>query len=367
MDGFSQWPGQQNAQQSFDEANIDPRLLNNVGSWPNSEESHNSTSVPTVEQAVQDVDRSVNVDVEMTYAEPTDLAQTQTPFPTPATHDGGQWHTVQTPRHKYPTRQQQHMLPTPDTSSLSHQRGQTSSAYHQNTPAWQSNNPYSLLGVDTAHIHQQQDFAGGNAIDEHGNLTPISQQQAQAGFFDNAYVAPSPLTGRGPTHDPFAQPTQDHMALAADFHGWQHPNVPPTEDMYTWAQGAYNVGTSDNFPTPPPQQTPSNNKKGKKKASARSGLSTGTFLCETCGKAHDSKSERDHHARNHDPSKRTKLCSICSKPFLFDKDVKRHMKTHEKERHIFCNYIDCPFRHKGFKRRDHLVRHVRQKHKQEEE
>lgn len=61
-----QWLRHQPAQASFDipgfdNANIDPRLLQNVGSWPNSEESHNS--IATTEQVAQDVDRSVDAEM----------------------------------------------------------------------------------------------------------------------------------------------------------------------------------------------------------------------------------------------------------------------------------------------------------------
>ncbi|KAK4499336.1 hypothetical protein PRZ48_009849 [Zasmidium cellare] len=387
MDDLSPWHVQQQAHNNSDDANIDPRLLNNaglldtVGTWSSEESSNsNGTSVPTAGQNVQDVNRSVDVDTQMTYIPTNSQRQTYAPaapahvqptFQTPTVHYEQPWQMASTPMHRYPTRHQlQQMPPTPDTSFHSQERGQNANAYQHGGPASQSGNRYGLLNAETAQMPQYQDPAAGTTFEQYGALTPTSQPR----LYDDVPVAPSPSADRGhlPYHA-YGEPMQDRTAIAGNFLGWHHSghqqNIAPSEDIPSWTRGPYSVANFPNVPPPPPTQSTVDNDKGKKKVSARSVRSTGTFICSHpgCNKPHDSKSELDHHARNHDKSKRTKLCPICGDGFLFDKDVKRHMKVHDQERHIFCNYIDCPYRHKGFKRKDHLERHVKNKHKQEEE
>lgn len=141
--------------------------------------------------------------------------------------------------------------------------------------------------------------------------------------------------------------------------GWE-PGLASSEDITAWSQGTY---------TPAEPQCPSNN--GISPLPYRLGLqqearsptgSTVPFFCssEGCPKVFPSKSDLDHHERYHGPRKHS--CSLCSRSFIFPKDLKRHMKTHSQERHLFCTDIGCQYHVKGFQRDDHLKRHAQNAH-----
>lgn len=61
-----------------------------------------------------------------------------------------------------------------------------------------------------------------------------------------------------------------------------------------------------------------------------------------------------------DSSDRKHQCPKCRKCFFTQKDVRRHMVTHTKAREFMCHF--CP---QCFGRRDHLVRHLKNTHKQQ--
>ncbi|KAK5111496.1 hypothetical protein LTR85_011843 [Meristemomyces frigidus] len=157
---------------------------------------------------------------------------------------------------------------------------------------------------------------------------------------------------------------QQHRVDVAALPGMQMPGAAPQRWLpvppESQSVGSWDVGPESPLqrmrPAPP---TPSSD---RRRFSRRSSLATTTssHTCPTegCGNSFPTASGLAHHQRYHD-GPRNHVCSICDKGFLFPKDLKRHMKTHSKERHLFCNIAGCKSQHRGFYRNDHYTRHMR--------
>lgn len=144
-----------------------------------------------------------------------------------------------------------------------------------------------------------------------------------------------------------------------NYYEWEHGRA-PAEDIQAWTQGAY-IPAASHFSTDhlvPPLSSGSVSRQG----TASTAGSNGSFYCssEGCHKYFDKKSSLDHHERNH--RVRQHACSVCDKAFVFHKDLRRHEKTHEQERHIFCMNVGCRYHTIGFQRNDHLKRHMQNVH-----
>lgn len=94
----------------------------------------------------------------------------------------------------------------------------------------------------------------------------------------------------------------------------------------------------------------------------------GGFPCEVedCGKAYNRHCDLRRHMKTHlDDSQRSHKCPVCSKGFLYPKDVARHEKTHDEslssQTQLYCHIPGCTSSD-GFSRRDNLLRHQRKKH-----
>lgn len=84
--------------------------------------------------------------------------------------------------------------------------------------------------------------------------------------------------------------------------------------------------------------------------------------CSTCQAGFNTKSEVNHHMRSHEPYEhRAHVCDVCPKRFAYPKDLRRHMVTHAPKQ-LFCPHSGCKFANTGFRRQDHLERHVRSQH-----
>lgn len=203
-------------------------------------------------------------------------------------------------------------------------------------------------------------------LNVHGLATPTSIDSSQRSFQlqrQDKMLGPdlySPYTDHRP-------PIQQQPLLAL-------PQNEPAPDcfqgnMQNWVQETYHpqdqYTTTGSFTLPgrPRKVKDRSVKSAARSSQAHSG--TGTFTCpgepsRPCKKRFNSKTALTHHQRIHKPP--TKICSICGKVFHFENHLKRHMKTHTKERHLLCNVMGCPYQSKGFPRQDQLNRHVRAKH-----
>lgn len=153
------------------------------------------------------------------------------------------------------------------------------------------------------------------------------------------------------------EPLNDCYGWKTCFHG-----LAPMEDIARWNLGTY-LPVVPQYPAntlaPPPPSRPAS----CPRAASIAG-STGSFLCpsEGCSRSFESKSDMDHHERYHRPHARKHPCTLCNKAFHFPKDLKRHLKTHGQERHLFCTTIGCQYNKVGFKREDHRKRHMQSVH-----
>jgi zinc finger protein PLAG1 len=90
----------------------------------------------------------------------------------------------------------------------------------------------------------------------------------------------------------------------------------------------------------------------------------GSLTCFVCGQEFEDKDKLVFHLKIHAGAQsvkgimqRKQKCPHCDKRFYTQKDVRRHIIVHTREKDFLCQY--CPQR---FGRRDHLTRHLRKAH-----
>ncbi|XP_064626585.1 PR domain zinc finger protein 15-like [Lineus longissimus] len=90
----------------------------------------------------------------------------------------------------------------------------------------------------------------------------------------------------------------------------------------------------------------------------------GSLRCFVCEKDFEDKDKLVFHLKIHAGAQsvkgimqRKEKCPHCDKRFYTQKDVRRHVLVHTREKDYLCQY--CPHR---FGRRDHLIRHLRKAH-----
>ncbi|WPG99177.1 zinc finger protein [Acrodontium crateriforme] len=93
--------------------------------------------------------------------------------------------------------------------------------------------------------------------------------------------------------------------------------------------------------------------------------SNAAYRCKQCHAGFESTADLRHHQRNHQTSgQRKHKCDTCGKGFLHPKDVRRHSKSHNTDPNtmFYCQVTGCKANTKGFKRDDHLIRHMKSQH-----
>ncbi|KAI1497553.1 hypothetical protein F5X99DRAFT_421250 [Biscogniauxia marginata] len=104
-------------------------------------------------------------------------------------------------------------------------------------------------------------------------------------------------------------------------------------------------------------------------SSAAATSSQSEFRCIHCGQIFDKKYKLNKHHKKHDPEFQ---CDICDKRFEYKKDLLRHCC--EKHPDTFpspiwyCAEQGCKYSKdhgRGFRRKDHLIRHIRSQHDKE--
>ncbi|GIZ43124.1 hypothetical protein CKM354_000636400 [Cercospora kikuchii] len=227
--------------------------------------------------------------------------------------------------------------------------------------SWHHHNHYGVLsnaGSETSPYHGSYSF-----VDEADFLTPVSASVSQ---FDGAHHvamvgSPTPVAfpplHSGQHLSPHAAqppPPMNMYGVPAD--------VPARDNMDQWAAGASSVpmtAARNDGQTLSPERH-------RTRAVSVSSMGAGDFICDgspdkPCGKRFATRSKMTHHARCHKAPR--KFCTLCSAGFYYEKDLKRHMKTHgPRDRHLVCNNIGCPYRTKPFARKDHRDRHLRSCH-----
>nr|POE54422.1 isoform 1 of transcription factor sp8 [Quercus suber] len=99
-------------------------------------------------------------------------------------------------------------------------------------------------------------------------------------------------------------------------------------------------------------------------ASEAGTASTGLYRCkhDDCQLVFDTLSKLRHHSRYHTPNgERKYACQFCDRRFVHRKDLIRHHLTHDP---VYRPSFYCPFDTcgKSYRRKDHLSRHVKNKH-----
>lgn len=152
--------------------------------------------------------------------------------------------------------------------------------------------------------------------------------------------------------------SESPRSAPADCYG-RVPGIVPTEDITAWNEGSYTLNISHPSDTRmPPQTTRSDWRPGP--ASSAGNSASHPCSNDGCSRTFETKVALHHHERYHGP--RNHSCSLCDKAFFFAKDLHRHELTHTQERHLFCTTTECQYHVKGFHRKDHLQRHIRNKH-----
>lgn len=128
-------------------------------------------------------------------------------------------------------------------------------------------------------------------------------------------------------------------------------------NIQTWTQG--NPNRTDQASTTHLQLPRISPRQGPRSPSSQAGSATShTCSHPDCDKTFETRTEMEHHERNH--GERHHHCRElgCGKSFVFAKDLARHAKTHSKERPFLCNVLGCEYKTKGFARKDQVARHM---------
>ncbi|PPJ49618.1 hypothetical protein CBER1_02217 [Cercospora berteroae] len=248
--------------------------------------------------------------------------------------------------------QAQNFYPTPPSSHQAIGTGQYP------LPSQHNHNRFAVLsegGSEPGALHEPYPY-----IDNAGFLTPNSAARghADAAYHHDMTGSPTPtMTTRLPTSQRLY--SQAAQAVPAMNMNGVLAGVPAVENMHNWVMGASSSSATGR--THGQSRLPQGGR--VRAASVASSVGHGDFVCEggpgkPCGKRFLTKSKMTHHARCHKEAR--KFCTLCNAGFYYEKDLKRHMKTHEpRDIHLVCNNIGCPYRKKPFARKDHLDRHSR--------
>ena len=89
------------------------------------------------------------------------------------------------------------------------------------------------------------------------------------------------------------------------------------------------------------------------------------YRCDECQAGFHTNAELGQHMRKHVPYKdRPYPCDFCERRFGFRKDLRRHEPIHDPNAEMFpCPFSECKYSKPGFKREDHLGRHLRSQHR----
>jgi hypothetical protein len=136
---------------------------------------------------------------------------------------------------------------------------------------------------------------------------------------------------------------------------------PMSASSYHSAEGFLAPPTPSHFSSAPSSPASATSARSPRRSQEEMRSSPAPFRCEDCNSGFDTQQAVQHHQRNHLPDESRKhVCKTCAKRFLHPKDLRRHEKVHE-EPQYFCTIAGCTY-NKGFKRDDHLRRHMEKKH-----
>lgn len=93
--------------------------------------------------------------------------------------------------------------------------------------------------------------------------------------------------------------------------------------------------------------------------------SVGYLRCDhpNCDYTCTRRCDMTHHRRCHlPPHRRPHVCVVCSRRFLFPRELRRHMAAHGVGARHLCPHSLCRYASRGFGRSDHLMRHLRNCH-----
>lgn len=243
---------------------------------------------------------------------------------------------------------------TPSTMSLSHARntGQDEEGRQPHLEYYDRNIISSPLELQESRLDQRP---------------PTTFQSALR--FDNSPPSPVPLI-----EVESAMGSQPGEAGPADIHGRGQTVIPPAQDIPHWVLPAL-MNADDILPsTSQPNETRRPSLNGAISLADHSqGVDNGSiasFSCQTCSekgidKTFSKKTDLSKHERWHE--ERPFKCPHCNHWQRFAGHLNRHIKTHFEDRPYKCLTEDCEYKTKGFKRKDQLKRHLRQKHRLSED
>lgn len=229
-------------------------------------------------------------------------------------------------------------------------------------PDWHHCNPYALLS--DAGSATSTHLGSYSFVDDAGFLTPVSASISQIDAARHRAMTGSPTSTvfQPLRSDQHLSPHVVRSPPAMNMYGVP-ANVPARDNMNQWAVDASSGRMTAVLN---PEQNLSPERHRTRAASVASSAGLGDFVCEggpdkPCGKRFATRSKMAHHARCHKPPR--KFCTLCNAGFYYEKDLKRHMKTHgPRDIHLVCNNIGCKYHTIPFARKDHRDRHVRSCH-----
>ncbi|KAE9976482.1 hypothetical protein EG328_002598 [Venturia inaequalis] len=99
---------------------------------------------------------------------------------------------------------------------------------------------------------------------------------------------------------------------------------------------------------------------------SQTGLPWEAYKCLQCNKVlQDERGLKRHQLTHSKDFALSHICEECEMAFQFEKDLIRHTLTHNEDpdvRKYKCPSRSCDYSWKGFKRKDHFMRHVRAQH-----
>lgn len=183
-------------------------------------------------------------------------------------------------------------------------------------------------------------------------------------------VRPSPSRAQGPTSAPaiWLDGMRDNLnyqlgqsALGPRVSDWnQAPRLPGDRNSSAPSPSFLHPPRTPVAASPTTSSIASSTRTPSKRT--RKEMSIGPYQC-WCHKGFPTSNALSHHKRYHATGPHPYVCTVCTKDFLHDKDLQRHIATHDNSpsSRFFCHFPAC-HGHGGYARKDHLQRHMRAKH-----
>lgn len=224
-------------------------------------------------------------------------------------------------------------------------------------------NPAACVGVQGGYFSEQ-------------NVTSADQWRPNTTWHDLSSQESAQTVAAEQSSIPGTHPQFTGNEMPNNFN-WQPGIAEPFTSVHDWAgqsratgdrtRPRLNTRLSIQRPEPTSQSPLSTSSPSSSRISSRRNkeqLVFGKHRCGSCVAAFDTIADLNHHLRSHTPyEQRPYRCDTCANRFMYGKDLRRHRLVHNPNAlRYLCHFTNCKHATIGFKRDDHLERHLRTQH-----